>query len=79
MSGAESRAGGSSFLVRLWREPRGGAAVGAPSRVFVRDLRSGEERYLKDVEGLADYLEKRSRRSAGRGSRPGASGGRRAG
>ena len=72
MSELERRLGGSSFLVRLWREPRSHDSSHAPPRVYVRDLRSGEERYLKSVEALAAFLEQRHP-----GRRPDVAGGRR--
>ena len=56
MTDLDRRGGGSSFLVRLWRES-GGRGADEPARVYVRDLRSGEERYLRSLDRLADYLE----------------------
>ena len=56
MSRFESRAGGSSYLVRVWREPGEQGAGREPRRFYVRNLRSGEERYLKGADHLADYF-----------------------
>ena len=56
MSPFERRAGGSSYLVRVWREPGEGASPEEPARFYVRNLRSGEERYLKGPEHLADFF-----------------------
>lgn len=58
MSDLDRRGGGTSYLVRLWREPDGDRAGLEPARVYIRDLRSGEERYLKNLDGLADYLDR---------------------
>ena len=81
MSGFERRGSGTSFLVRLWREPRSDSGPEGPPRVYVRDLRSGDERYLKDIEALSDFLERHEpapRRRAGAEHRD-ADGRRRAG
>lgn len=47
----------SSFLVRLWREPRedGGEGTG-PLRCYVRNLKTGEEVYADDPENFARLL-----------------------
>lgn len=45
-----------SFLVRLWTEVREAAGAEACLRLYVRDLRSGEERYLSDPDRVADFL-----------------------
>jgi len=37
----------SSFLIRLWREPREGSQSG-PVRCYVRNLKTGEELYPED-------------------------------
>lgn len=54
-SGARERRA-QSYLVRVWLEPR--EVEGKPARVrgFVRDLRTGEERYLNDPAELSSYL-----------------------
>lgn len=46
----------NSFLVRIWREPRGGREAAEPLRGFVRNLRTGEEHYLGDPALLLDQL-----------------------
>jgi len=53
-----------SFLVRVWAEPREAAGAEARVRLYVRDLRSGEERYLSDPDLVADFL----RRQTGAGA-----------
>jgi hypothetical protein len=47
----------SSFLVRLWREPRedGGEGTG-PLRCYVRNLKTGEEVYADNPENFARLL-----------------------
>ena len=42
----------SSYLVRVWREPGQDAEV----RFYLRNLKTGEERYLGDAERLEDIL-----------------------
>lgn len=49
-----------SFLVRLWIEPRDAAGAEARTRLYIRDLRSGEERYLSDPDQIADFLRHQS-------------------
>jgi len=49
-----------SFLVRVWTEPRDAAAAEARVRLYVRDLRSGEERYLGNPDLIADFLRHQS-------------------
>ena len=57
MSEFERRRGASSsYLVRLWQEPGEESARESSARVYVRNLRSGEERYLKSPDQLADYF-----------------------
>ena len=46
----------ASFLVRTWREPREIEGSEAPLRYYVRDLRTGEERYVSQSGGLGDLL-----------------------
>lgn len=41
-----------SFLVRTWREGEGEV----PSRFFVRNLKTGEEKNLSGARALAEYL-----------------------
>lgn len=47
-----------SWLVRCWVEPREeGHAEEAPVvRCFVRDLRTGQERYLSDPKALGELM-----------------------
>ena len=42
----------NSFLVRVWQE----AGQGADLRFYLRDLRSGEERYLGDQSKICEVL-----------------------
>ena len=58
MSELDRPGGGASFLVRLWREPRTSRGGEIPARVYVRNLRTGSERYLKDATKLAELLER---------------------
>ncbi len=59
----------SSFLVRLWREPRedGGEGTG-PLRCYVRNLKTGEEVYTDDPENFARLLALHGVNAAGAGS-----------
>lgn len=68
----------SSFLVRIWPEARETGAAAAPLRVYVRDLRTGEEHYLADPEEVGRLLVRQARaeaRAADDRERPAASGG----
>ena len=65
MNGFEISGGGISFLVRVWREPRAEGDARGPARVYVRHLRSGEERYLKSLEDLTHFLAQRDRNRSG--------------
>lgn len=65
MNGFEKNGGGTSFLVRVWREPRDEDGGRSPARVYVRHLRSGEERYLKSLDDLTRFLAQRDRRRSG--------------
>ena len=54
----ESRGGGpaTSWLVRCWMEP-GGEGDGQPTfRCRLRDLRTGEERYLSDPRQIGELM-----------------------
>lgn len=51
----------TSFLVRLWLEPQGGAVGGSATRGFVRNLRSGQENYVADTESLVRLLSQQLR------------------
>lgn len=42
----------SSYLVRVWQEPGQDADV----RFYLRDLKTGEERYLGDAERIGEML-----------------------
>lgn len=49
----------TSWLVRCWVEPREdghGAEEPPVVRCFVRDLRTGQERYLSDPRALGDLM-----------------------
>lgn len=52
----EKLSASTSFLVRTWREPREIEGSEAPLRYYVRDLRTGEERYVAQSGGLGDLL-----------------------
>lgn len=47
-----------SFLVRCWKEPR--EVDGRPDvlRVYVRNLRSGEEHYLNEAAQIGELIER---------------------
>ncbi len=49
-------AGAASFLVRFWREPRRKADEAPVLRGYIRNLKTGEERYLAGPEQLADHV-----------------------
>jgi hypothetical protein len=46
----------SSFLVRVWREHREGDWEEKPVRVYLRNLRTGEEQYLKDPLQVGEWI-----------------------
>lgn len=46
----------NSFLVRVWLEPREGAGQRPCFRAYLRDLETGEERYVADPRHLVDGL-----------------------
>jgi hypothetical protein len=51
-----------SWLVRVWEEPRAQEPEGDPVlRCFVRDLKTGEERYLSDPGEIDDLVTRRMR------------------
>lgn len=50
------RARRKSFLLRVWSEPPGAGADEAPIRVRVKDLETGEETTLSDLDDLGDGL-----------------------
>ncbi|HEX6902233.1 MAG TPA: hypothetical protein VF789_21125 [Thermoanaerobaculia bacterium] len=45
-----------SWLVRCWEEPREGEHETPVYRCSVRDLRSGEERYLNDPREIGELM-----------------------
>lgn len=49
----------ASFLVRFWREPGDTAEGGVSVRGYVRNLKTGEERYLSSTEQLGAYIEEK--------------------
>ena len=50
-----------SWLVRCWEEPRERPQDGPVLRGFVRDLKTGEERYLSDPRELGELLSREMR------------------
>ncbi len=68
-----------SFLVRLWREPREVRGEEAPVRVYLRNLKTGEESYMVDPARLGERLvlelETEGEGRSGSGGRAGKSGG----
>ena len=54
-----------SFLVRCWREPR--EVDGQPDivRVYVRNLRTGEDHYLTEASQIGELIERGLQRDAG--------------
>ena len=56
---------GLSWMIRCWEEPREQADGEAVFRCFVRDLKSGEERYVSDPRELGELV-LRKLRDAGR-------------
>lgn len=46
----------ASFLVRVWQESRREAGAEPVLRVYVRNLRTGEEQYLGDLDQLAEPI-----------------------
>jgi hypothetical protein len=50
-----------SWLVRCWEEPRERSQDGPVLRGFVRDLKTGEERYLSDPRQLGELLNREMR------------------
>lgn len=47
-----------SFLVRCWAEPREVAGQPEVVRIYVRNLRSGEEHYISDPSSLGEMLQR---------------------
>jgi hypothetical protein len=54
-----------SWLVRCWEEPREHPDEGAAFRCFVRNLKTGEERYLTDPREIGEILARKLREEAG--------------
>ncbi len=50
---------GVSYLVRFWVEPRETGSESGLFRGYARDLRTGEERYFGDPQGLSEHIERR--------------------
>lgn len=46
----------TSFLVRLWAEPRQVPGASAPVRGFLRNLQTGEEHYVADPAAVSEFL-----------------------
>lgn len=57
-----------SWMIRCWEEPREQAEGETVFRCFVRDLKTGEERYLSDPRELGELVLRRLRET-GRTSR----------
>ena len=56
-------------MVRCWEEPREQAGETPVFRCFVRDLRTGEERYLSDPRELGELILRRLREAGRTASR----------
>ena len=54
----QERQKSDSFLVRCWREPREVDGQPAVLRVYVRNLRTGEEHYLNDASQIGELVER---------------------
>jgi hypothetical protein len=54
-----------SWLVRCWEEPRELAQAEPVLRCFVRDLRTGEERYLTDPREIGELVLRQLRSMSG--------------
>lgn len=50
-----------SWLVRCWEEPRERSQEAPVLRGFVRDLKTGEERYLSDPRELGEMVNREMR------------------
>jgi hypothetical protein len=61
-----------SWLVRVWEEPRTQEPEGDPVlRCFVRDLKTGEERYLSDPGEIDDLVTRRMKETGAAAEEPG--------
>jgi hypothetical protein len=57
-----------SWLIRCWEEPREQDTPGGPDpihRCSVRDLETGEERYVSDPREVGDLVTRRMRETEG--------------
>ena len=54
----QARQMSDSFLVRCWMEPREVAGQPDVVRVYVRNLRTGEEHYLNDPSQIGEVVER---------------------
>lgn len=61
-----------SFLVRCWKEPREDADQPDVVRVYVRNLRTGEEHYLNDPAQVGELVERGLQQAADPAGRTGA-------
>lgn len=59
-----------SWLVRCWEEPREGDHETPVFRCSVRDLRTGEERYLSDPREIGELMLRQARADRKSGSLP---------
>ncbi len=62
-----------SFLVRCWREPREIADQPAVVRVYVRNLRTGEEHYLNEASQIGELVERGLQQAGGQATQAGES------
>ncbi len=54
----QARQTSDSFLVRCWKEPREVDDRPDVVRVYVRNLRTGEEHYLNDASRVGELVER---------------------
>jgi hypothetical protein len=60
-----------SWLVRVWEEPAAQEPEGDPVlRCFVRDLKTGEEKYLSDPGEIDDLVTRRMRETVSAAEEP---------
>jgi hypothetical protein len=59
--GSHAHLQGGSFLVRCWLEPREPADQPGVLRVYVRNLRTGEEHYIGSPSEVGELLERNLR------------------
>lgn len=61
-----------SWLVRVWEEPRGEEPeADKVLRCFIRDLKTGEERYLSDPAEIDDLVTRRMKETGAAAEAPG--------